>query len=70
MIIYLLMYLVGWLFTYGLVFGYFQNKYYTLSEIRYRQDMGFAMLFAFLCPISTIVAIFMSGFGEYGFKFK
>ena len=56
--------------TYGITFGYFQGGWPEISEKGYRQDMSFSVFFGLLGPIGLIISFFISGFAEYGLKFK
>ena len=55
----------------GINFAYFQGKYPTLAEEGYRSDLGFAYGLGLLFgPLALLVSVFMSGFAQYGVKFK
>ena len=62
-------YIAGFLLTYSASFAHFQRKYPYIAEESYRQDLGFAIFMALL-PLCWLVVFFMTGFYQWGFKFK
>ena len=48
--------------------AYFGRKFDSVAEPR--EDIAFALMFAFLGPICAFVAFFLSGFGQYGWSLR
>jgi len=64
---------VAWLlctlYAHGKMFAYFQDKYPTLAEQDYREDLGFCAGYALLFgPVAAVVSFFSSRFNHYGWR--
>lgn len=72
--IYITIWLVSFVLTFGLSFAYFQRKYPRIAESNYKEDLGFCFTLALTGgPISLIaflVFVLVGNKGKfYGFKF-
>lgn len=60
--------------SYGLFFGYVQNKFKTIAKEQYLDNMGNSMLFGIIYSLLPVigfgVVILSTEFGRFGFKFK
>lgn len=64
-----LIWIICGILSYGITFGYFQNKYPRMAEKRWVEDFRFAVFFGILGPIGLSVSFPLSGFVKYGLKF-
>lgn len=59
---------------YSIFFGYTQNKFHTIAENHYYADMGNSMIFSLVYglfgPFGVLLALMLTKFGRFGFKFK
>ncbi len=71
MIIYAIIHLVSAVITYGMLFARWHKAYPAIAKESYRENMSTAMLVGLLFgPIGTFTCFFLTGFCEYGFKWK
>lgn len=64
----ILLYIVCSFLSYGLAFGYLQNKYSTQSYVDYKKDFYCALCVSIFGPLSLLTTLFNIEFGRYGFK--
>jgi len=64
-----LFWIVCGVFAFGLTFAYFQRKYPSTAEERYRVDLCFALALAIFGPLGLSCALVNGGY-EYRLKFK
>lgn len=62
------LYMTGWLITYGGIFGAWENNSGFFRIHTCRENMSFSLLISAIPP-TWILAPFMTGFYEDGFKF-
>ena len=69
MVIFLIIYLVTIILSYGVTFAFIQRKWPVLAEADYAEDMAFSALFAMLGPCMLLATIFLCERYKYGIKF-
>ena len=52
----------------GWCFAYFQGNWPSIADESWREDMGMAILFSTLGPVSALLWFLLSGFGKYGWR--
>lgn len=65
----MLFWLICSFFTYGITFGYMQNKDKELSHLTYWHDVESAFYISLLGPIGLIISVYKSEYCKYGLKF-
>lgn len=70
-ILYILIYLIGWIWTWGTGMAFFQrqSQSYKLARKSYREDLGFTC-FISLIPVTWFICIFYTGFYEFGWRLQ
>ena len=73
-LIFVVLFIIQSVLTYGLIFAHVQNKYKTIAKEQYLDDMASSMLFgamySLLPVVGFLIALLMTEFGRFGFKFK
>ena len=64
-----IIYFICSIFTYGITFGYLQNKYFEVAKLDYVADMEIAFYYSLLGPFGLIISIYKSEYCKYGLKF-
>jgi hypothetical protein len=62
-------YVAGFVLTYGGTLAFFQKSWPNLAQKDYRNDVAFAVFVA-LTPIGWLVELFMCGFYKHGFMWR
>lgn len=62
-------YFICAILTYGITFGYLQQKYPEVAQLDYMSDIETAFYFSLLGPIGLIISIYKSEYCIYGLKF-
>lgn len=65
-----LVYIACGVMAYGITFADMQGRYQSIKVESYRTDMSFAVFVGLWGPLGLVVSLFLSGFAEYGVKFK
>ena len=69
-IILVTLYVLTGIMNYAGIFAYCQRRYALIAKESYRSDMAFSMLVSMIPFIGFFVGFFVTGFYQYGFKFK
>ena len=56
--------------AYAINFAFCQGNWPSIAEELYRQDMGLSVLAGLFGPIGLAITFLMSGFAEYGLKWR